>query len=198
MRLHEQSLALARGFGTTFGVAWSLRALGDAVRGQGDLRRARKLLEESLALSRGKEHAWGIARTLASLGNVEYEAGEYARASRLYEESLELGGRRMGLNHSVLVCLEGLARVAVAQGGMDGQRGSVGKPLRYGKVGAGPSHRPSVPSTSVSWLGPRCTRGSGIFGGVGKGPCSALGGGHQGYLIGQGCNLKSRRADSNR
>ena len=46
VRLHGQSLALARGFGTTFGVAWSLRALGDAVRGQGDLRRARALLEE--------------------------------------------------------------------------------------------------------------------------------------------------------
>ncbi|HYQ83057.1 MAG TPA: tetratricopeptide repeat protein, partial [Rubrobacter sp.] len=119
VRLHGQSLALARGFGTTFGVAWSLRALGDAVRGQGDLRRARALLEESLALSRSKEHAWGIARTLASLGNVEYEAGEYARASRLYEESLELGGRRMGLNHTILVCLEGLARVAVAQGRME-------------------------------------------------------------------------------
>jgi non-specific serine/threonine protein kinase len=118
VRLHEQSLALARGFGTTFGVAWSLRALGDAVRGQGDLRRATTLLEESLALSRSKEHAWGIARTLASLGNVACEAGEYARASRLYEESLELGGRRMGLNHTILVCLEGLARVAVAQGRM--------------------------------------------------------------------------------
>jgi hypothetical protein len=33
---------------------------------------------------------------------------------------------------------------------------------------------------------------------VDKGPCSALEGGHRGYLIGQGCILKSRRADSNR
>jgi tetratricopeptide (TPR) repeat protein len=119
VRLHEQSLTLTRGFGTTFGVVWSLRALADAVRGQGDLGRARTLLEESLALSRSKEHAWGIARTLASLGNVACEAGAYARASRLYEESLELGGRRMGLNHTILVCLEGLARVAVAQGRME-------------------------------------------------------------------------------
>jgi predicted ATPase/DNA-binding XRE family transcriptional regulator len=117
--LHKQSLALARESGTTFGIAWSLRALGDAVREQGDLGRAKMLLEESLALSRDKEHAWGIARTLASLGSVACEAGEYARASRLYEESLELGGRRMGLNHSTLVCLEGLARVKVAQGRME-------------------------------------------------------------------------------
>ena len=116
VRLHEQSLALAREFGTTFGIAWSLRALADAVREQGDLSHATTLLEESLALSRGKEHAWGIARTLASLGSVAYEAGEYAQASRLYEESLELGGRRMGLKHTILLCLEGLARVAVAQG----------------------------------------------------------------------------------
>ena len=119
VRLHEQSLALAREFGTAFGVAWSIRALADAVRGQGDLRRARMLLEESLALSRGTEHAWNTARTLASLGDVACEAGEYARASRLYEESLELGGRRMGLKHTILLCLEGLARVAVAQGRME-------------------------------------------------------------------------------
>jgi len=119
VRLHEQSLTLARDFGSAFGIAWSIRALADAVRGQGNLRRARMLLEESLALSRGKEHAWGIARTLASLGNVACEAGEYARASRLYEESLELGGRRMGLKHTILLCLEGLAQVAVAQGRME-------------------------------------------------------------------------------
>jgi predicted ATPase/DNA-binding XRE family transcriptional regulator len=119
VRLHGQSLALAREFGTTFGAAWSLRALGDAVRGQGDLSHARALLEESLAMSRSKEHAWGIARTLASLGNVACEAGEYERASKLYEESLELGGQQMGLNHTILLCLEGLARVAVAQGRME-------------------------------------------------------------------------------
>ena len=114
VRLHEQALALNREFGTTFGIAWSLRALADAVREQGDLRRARTLLEESLALSRSEEHAWGIVRTLASLGGVACEAGEYARASRLYEESLEQG-RRMGQDIAILTCLEGLARVTVAQ-----------------------------------------------------------------------------------
>jgi tetratricopeptide (TPR) repeat protein len=119
VRLHEHSLALAREFGTTFGLAWSLRALADAVREQEDLRRARMLLEESLALSRNTEQAWGIARSLASLARVACEAGEYARASRLYEKSLELGGRRMGLKHTVLLCLEGLARVKVAQGRME-------------------------------------------------------------------------------
>jgi len=119
VRLHEQSLALAREFGTTFGIALSIRALADAVLGQGDLRRARMLLEEGLALSRGTENAWGIVRTLASLGSVACEAGEYTQASRLYEESLELGGRRMGLKHTILLCLEGLARIAVAQGRME-------------------------------------------------------------------------------
>ena len=117
VRLHEQALALNREFGTTFGIAWSIRALADAVREQGDLRRTRTLLEESLALSRSEEHAWGIVRTLASLGGVACEACEYARASRLYEESLEQG-RRMGQDIAILTCLEGLARVAVAQGRM--------------------------------------------------------------------------------
>jgi predicted ATPase len=116
--LHEQSLALAQEFGTKFGIAWSLRALADAVRGQGDLKRARTLLEEGLALSRGLENAWGIVRTLASLGSVACESEEYGRASILYEESLELGWR-VGLNHTILPCLEGLARVAAAQGRME-------------------------------------------------------------------------------
>ncbi len=66
-------------------------------------------------MSRDTENEWGIVRTLASLGSVASEAGEYARARSLYEESLELG-RRTRLNHPVLLCLEGLARVAVAQG----------------------------------------------------------------------------------
>ena len=112
--LQDQSLALAR----EFGIVWSMRALADAVRGQGDLRHARTLLEESLALSRGKEHAFGIARTLASLGSVACQAGEYAQASRLHEESLELG-RRMGQNLTTLRCLEGLAQLAVAQWSME-------------------------------------------------------------------------------
>jgi tetratricopeptide (TPR) repeat protein len=118
VRLHEQALALDREFGTTFGIAWSLRALADAVLEQGDLKHARTLLEESLALSRSEEHAWGIVRTLASLGDLACEAGEYAQASRLYEESLKRG-RRMGQDIAILRCLEGLAQVAVAQGRME-------------------------------------------------------------------------------
>ena len=37
---------------------------------------------------------------------------------RLYEESLELAWR-VSLNHTILLCLEALARVAVAQGRME-------------------------------------------------------------------------------
>ncbi len=198
VRLHEQSLALAREFATTFSIAWSLRALADAVRGQGDLRRARALLEESLALSRSKEHAWGIARTLASLGSVACEAGEYARASGLYEEGLELGWR-IGLNHTILLCLEGLARVALAQGRMEraarlcgtaaALREEMGWPL--------PPAKRAEHDRTVS-CDPSGARGTGVRGGMGEGTCAAFGGGHRAYVIGQGCNLKSRRADSNR
>jgi tetratricopeptide (TPR) repeat protein len=84
------------------------------LRAQGNLERATTLLEESLALYRSVKNVWGIVGTLAALGSVACEAGEYARASGLYEESLELG-RRVGLKHTILPCLEGLARVAVAQ-----------------------------------------------------------------------------------
>src|SRR5919107_42603 len=118
VRLQEQSLALAREFASTFSIAWSLRALGDAVREQGNLSRARALLEEGLTLARSTQHAWGIVRTLASLGSVACDAGEYARAWSLYEEGLELAWRT-GLYHPVLLCLEGLARVSLAQGRME-------------------------------------------------------------------------------
>src|SRR5829696_1058390 len=118
VHLQEQSLALAREFASTFSIAWSLRALADAARGQGDLGRARTLLKEGLTLARSTQNAWAIVRTLASLGSVACDAGEYVRAWSLYEEGLELAWR-IGLNHPVLLCLEGLARVAVAQGRME-------------------------------------------------------------------------------
>jgi predicted ATPase/DNA-binding XRE family transcriptional regulator len=118
VRLQERSLALAREFASTFSIAWSLRALADAARGQGDLGRARTLLTEGLTLARSTENAWGIVRALASLGSVACDAGDHARAWGLYEEGLELAWRT-GLYHPVLLCLEGLARVSLAQGRME-------------------------------------------------------------------------------
>src|SRR5829696_1252125 len=79
---------------------------------------AHRLDQHLAGTSLGLAHQRLEVGKFASLGNVACEAGECARASRLYEESFELGWR-MGMNHSILTCLEELARVAVAQGRME-------------------------------------------------------------------------------
>jgi predicted ATPase/DNA-binding XRE family transcriptional regulator len=120
VRLIEQALAVTREFGSAFGTGRNICALSDAVRAQGDLERARTLLEESLASLRRQAYplrvANALADTLAKLGSIACETGENARASELYKESLELALRFGFTTYEALECLNGLARVAAAQG----------------------------------------------------------------------------------
>jgi hypothetical protein len=98
----------------------------------------------------------------------------------LYEESLELG-RRMGLNHTILICLEGLARVAVAQGRMEraarlcgaaaALREDRGWPLPPVKRA---EHERTVAAARGTW-------GRRVCGGVGNGPCAAFEGDRNRY-----------------
>jgi hypothetical protein len=158
------------------------RGVPAAVRGQGDLRRARMLLEEGLALSRGTENAWGIVRTLASLGSVACEAGEYAREWRLYEESLELGGRRMGLKHTILLCLEGLARIAVAQERMERVARLCGAAAALREDRGWPLPPVMRAEHDRTVAAARGALGEDAFAAAwARGPCAASGGGHHRY-----------------
>jgi predicted ATPase/DNA-binding XRE family transcriptional regulator len=119
VRLSEQALAISREFGSAFGSGLAVCTLTDALRAQGEIERARTLLEESLASLRRKTHplrvANALAITLSRLGSIECEMGRDARASELHKESLELA-RRFGFTFDVVICLEGMARVAAVQG----------------------------------------------------------------------------------
>ena len=66
--LYEESLALCRHVGDTWGAAFALRGLGTAVSNQGDSQQANAYLSESLDLFRQTSDPWGIALALLALG----------------------------------------------------------------------------------------------------------------------------------
>ena len=121
--LNQQALATAREFGSTFGSGLAICNLADALRARGDLESARTLLEESLASLRHQEQgvliANALVNTLTRLGSIECASGEVTRAAESYTESLELVWRSVGKAFETVACLEGLARVAAAQGRLE-------------------------------------------------------------------------------
>jgi hypothetical protein len=139
---------------------------------------AHRLDQHLAGTSLGLAHQRLELGKFARLGNVACEAGEYARASRLYEVSFELG-RRIGMNHSILTCLEELARVAVAQGKdgtrsvavWDGRRAT----RRYRLI---PPSDQARRARAYRGCDPRVTWGIGVCCSVGKMPRAAFGGGH--------------------
>jgi non-specific serine/threonine protein kinase len=114
--LCEDGLALARELddGATLITADALRGLGLVAARQGDYALARVLLEESLALLRKLANLFS-GSTLFGLALIAERLGEYAQARVLYEESLTLG-RDLGDKLGAAESLEGLARLAGAQG----------------------------------------------------------------------------------
>ena len=118
--LNEQALAVAREFGSTFGSGLAVCNLADALRARGDVEQARTLLEESLASLRRQGQGVlivnALVNTLARLGSIQCEMGEVARAAESFGESLGMVWRLVGEAFETVACLEGLARVAVAQG----------------------------------------------------------------------------------
>ena len=60
----------------------------------------------------------------------------------------------MGLKHTILLCLEGLARIAVAQERMERVARLCGAAAALREDRGWPSHRLSAPSTTVPWLQP--------------------------------------------
>lgn len=113
--LHEESLALRRELGDTWGMANALHNLGQVAYGQGELARALRLAEEDLAVRRELGDKHGMALSLALLGAVAQARGDAAQAVARYTEGLALS---RALNDRVLLatCLEGLAAVAATHG----------------------------------------------------------------------------------
>jgi tetratricopeptide (TPR) repeat protein len=115
MSLQEESLALRLARGDERNAAASRGALGLIALNRGDHVRARVLLEDALKAARHHDDRWGPAVSLTLLGHVELDAGDVETARTLFEESLTLF-QALGNPFYVVWCLEGLTRVAAAQG----------------------------------------------------------------------------------
>jgi DNA-binding CsgD family transcriptional regulator len=114
--LLEESLALFRALGNTWGVASALRNLGcTAAILEGDHGRGIALLEESLALFHTLGDRWGMAWTLSFLGWAFHAQGNYARAARILEESLA-HFREAGDLHGIGAALGNLGTLTAKQG----------------------------------------------------------------------------------
>ncbi|HEX5505153.1 MAG TPA: tetratricopeptide repeat protein, partial [Thermomicrobiales bacterium] len=120
VRHYEEALPVARALGLTYGTAFGLASLGDAVRALGDAPRAAALCAESLALFRQLGHTWGVALALTGLGDAAQARGDAARAAGLYRESLAQSGR-LGDRRAVAEGLERLARAELAGAGDPGE-----------------------------------------------------------------------------
>lgn len=115
--LLEEGLALAREIGDQSGAAAVQGLLGMVVFSEGKLVEARQLVEDCLSFV-GKEGHQGMnASFLCLLGEIITAQREHGRARALFQESLAIAQSiGNGKNEVVAECLEGMAKLALAQG----------------------------------------------------------------------------------
>jgi hypothetical protein len=97
-------------------VAIRLTTLGDVVRQQGDLPRARKLLLDAVAIFRRYGDVLWLESALTNLGHVARDAGHWPEALACYTQGLQIGCTlSANYGRGLARCLEGLASVAIAR-----------------------------------------------------------------------------------
>jgi tetratricopeptide (TPR) repeat protein len=111
----EQSLALYRALGDSWGMANILDAMGYTAMGLGNYHEAKQHYEESLTLYKALGNQSGVATVLIRLGNVARGFADYEKARRLYDESLVLS-REEGNQRGITDSLDELGFLAVFQG----------------------------------------------------------------------------------
>jgi len=113
--LFEDSLALFRELGDTWGVALDLGDLGLVAHDQGDYERGVSFFEESRSLFEQVDDTWGVAWSLGNLGRLAYAQGQTEHARAVLEASLVLR-RDIGDTWGMAWSLATLGRVAQAEG----------------------------------------------------------------------------------
>jgi len=115
--LLEESVGLWRALGPAgkSGLAHTLVALGEVMRGQGDPATARSLASEAIALFREQDERWGLAYSLSNLGLAIRDQGDFALARSVINESLALW-RDLGDLWGLGVATRFLGMVALRQG----------------------------------------------------------------------------------
>jgi predicted ATPase len=110
-----ESLTLFGDLGDSRGRALALSNLGNIAHAQGDYDRAIAFYAESLALYKELGDKRDSALVLNSQGDTALEQGDVQQAMELFRQSLVLY-QEVGDKVGMVECLEGVARVAYAQG----------------------------------------------------------------------------------
>jgi len=85
-----ESLALARGLGDAYGMAFALTMLGMIALDRGEYGRAAGLYDEALTITRGLGGAWAISAVLVHVGWVPLARGDYDRTVAVAREALSI------------------------------------------------------------------------------------------------------------
>ncbi|MBW3622171.1 MAG: tetratricopeptide repeat protein [Armatimonadetes bacterium] len=110
----EYRVEYYRKIGDRSNLAKTLNNLGDKIRLQGDLGRARELYEEGLSLYRELHDPGGIAWSLMNLGETRRAQGEEREAWALFRESLVLW-LEVGNQRGIADALAGMARSTIGE-----------------------------------------------------------------------------------
>jgi tetratricopeptide (TPR) repeat protein len=108
-------MAVFRGKGDQWGIAWSLRGLGQIALDRGDYAKAMTAWGERLALSREVGNIGAVAHSLDYLAVAARMQGDYARSATLFEESLALR-RASGDQQAIAWMLHAIGDLALARG----------------------------------------------------------------------------------
>lgn len=114
--LYDESLAMKRTLGDQRGIAIVLSNIGTMAHAQGDDQRAESAGEESVAILRELGDK-DLAAALDTLARAVLSQGNDQRAMELYREGLRVS-QAAGERQLMTFCLEGVGRVAGAQGDM--------------------------------------------------------------------------------
>jgi DNA-binding CsgD family transcriptional regulator len=101
------------------GIAYALDSVGYEAVARGELERGQDAQERSLAIARRLGDRRGISRAVSCLGEIATARGDCAAGRARYEEALTLTGE-LGDRWWTMLCLEGLAGVAVCEGQPEG------------------------------------------------------------------------------
>jgi len=116
--LLTESVEIFSMFGNEWGVAWSLRYLGQVAEMQGDFERSIKLQQDGLQRFEKIGDIWNSAHSLHLMGNSMYQHGDFEDARWAYEQSLakcNLVEDKVMEAHALL----GLAKLAIQRNDLE-------------------------------------------------------------------------------
>jgi non-specific serine/threonine protein kinase len=152
IEIAEEGIAIARRLGEPFATWRGLRALGAALRVQGDYELARLAVEESLSVARTGGYLWQIGTSIHELGIIADIQGDPERAIALIEESLACY-QSMGATRGLHDSLNTLGHLSLGRGQLDRARACFAESLTLSyRAGDRPAVARSLEGLAVTLL----------------------------------------------